>query len=999
MADVFNFYVRDNRKINFEIVEPIMREDSGVTDFRFHIPKTLNGLEVSDWSWWFVFVNAKKEKYSVALTLSDDPESPLEFNIATYTVDYAMSIKAGAVQFALEAINTGTGGAIDNEWHTLTYETKVKETLQGNQAEYAETEADIISALLQEVRTKMDQIVGGATPTPVASVSAMTDTSKLYLLTTDGEWYYYNGSAWVSGGVYGAGVTDAIPTHGSTNAVQSGGVYEVVSGLDDRLSSAEEEVGEKQNRVISSTPVTDVEIISENDEANLATKSKHIDCTVTESDGVITLTVPISKGVQWILFGGGTTSVADSTLTGNVQTILEFDYTTNSVKTDATIVDKNNDTEAVRLTTGTSHAKIVLDADTVKYVYLMVQDYASNEVTVSISNVQLYYQAYSAIEETVEEALADLRANQLTFATKTELQAVETSISGKQDENIELVIETGREVLSSGEEGTLASKSVHVDCTVTESGGVITLTVPSGKGVQWILFGGGTGLNPPASALTGDVELVFEFDCTTNSVKTDATLVDTNNTTKAVRIPSGSSHVKVVMSATTVKYVYLMVQDYASNEVTVNISNVNLYYHTEETEQTTVIDAIKENTQSVLGKISDMQTDIPNVCIQPLSIDADAEIYKTIKTYNNATVAYENGQIVLQPVAEWTTTQQWVIFGDAAIPVANYIPMENVPSTLTLEFDYSTEASNARIYVTDRENHNTSKKLASGNNLHFKAQYDYTTVGNVFFNIENSSDAGKTIYVWNVRLYYGGRFDGTAITEFVRYIGEKAGYTSANVSYKKLLTIGDSLSNICPWQPYVMDILNIPFMTKSGGVGYTVANVSASSIYNAVMSLTADSLVDLVIFWGGTNDYGQGVVIGDFDTQLDQSTRDSTTFYGGYMDCVEHLLGLYPDKRIVLVGTIIRSSGGQSGKEVNARNHTNSAGNKLDDYVDAVRKIAEWYGLPFVDLLRTAGISMQNIDSYLYIQGDTSNRYYLHLSNWGSEQIGKRIGSFIKSIG
>lgn len=236
MADVFDFYVRDNRKINFEIAEPIMREDSGVTDFRFHIPKTLNGLEVSDWSWWFVFVNAKKEKYSVALTLSDDPESPLEFNIATYTVDYAMSIKAGAVQFALEAINTGTGGAIDNEWHTLTYETKVKETLQGNQAEYAETESDIISALLEEVRTKMNQIIGGATPTPVPAVSQMTDTSKLYLLTTDGEWYYYNGSAWVSGGVYGAGIQIDSTLSKSGQAADAKKTGDAITSLKEDLS-------------------------------------------------------------------------------------------------------------------------------------------------------------------------------------------------------------------------------------------------------------------------------------------------------------------------------------------------------------------------------------------------------------------------------------------------------------------------------------------------------------------------------------------------------------------------------------------------------------------------------------------------------------------------------------------------------------------------------------------------------------------------------------------
>ena len=45
MAERYDFYVHDNRKITFNLTEPIMREDSGVTDFLFHIPKVLNELE------------------------------------------------------------------------------------------------------------------------------------------------------------------------------------------------------------------------------------------------------------------------------------------------------------------------------------------------------------------------------------------------------------------------------------------------------------------------------------------------------------------------------------------------------------------------------------------------------------------------------------------------------------------------------------------------------------------------------------------------------------------------------------------------------------------------------------------------------------------------------------------------------------------------------------------------------------------------------------------
>lgn len=341
MAERYDFYVHDNRKITFNLTEPIMREDSGVTDFVFHIPKILNELEVSDWAWWLVFVNANKEKYSIALTLSDDPESPLERNIATYTVDYAMSIKAGSVQFALEAINTGTGGAIDNEWHTLTYETKVKETLQGNQAEYAETESDIISALLEEVRTKMNQVIGGATPTPVPAVSQMTDTSKLYLLTTDGEWYYYNGSAWVSGGVYGAGVVDSAPTQGSTNAVSSGGVYSALDDKADKDSTPES----------ASTVEDDADLYVCDDEGNVLAEFEdgHFRTKNFDTKKVLRTTpTDASSGAFDLIDTQG--NVVLRIVSGEVQT-KHFD----SAEANAKIQNAETDIEALKETVGSEY--------------------------------------------------------------------------------------------------------------------------------------------------------------------------------------------------------------------------------------------------------------------------------------------------------------------------------------------------------------------------------------------------------------------------------------------------------------------------------------------------------------------------------------------------------------------------------------------------------------------------------------------------------------------
>ena len=53
------------------------------------------------------------------------------------------------------------------------------------------------------LQSQINGLASGA-PIPVANVSGMTDTSKIYVNTTDGYWYYYDGDSWEQGGVYQA---------------------------------------------------------------------------------------------------------------------------------------------------------------------------------------------------------------------------------------------------------------------------------------------------------------------------------------------------------------------------------------------------------------------------------------------------------------------------------------------------------------------------------------------------------------------------------------------------------------------------------------------------------------------------------------------------------------------------------------------------------------------------------------------------------------------------
>lgn len=157
MADIFNFYVYDDRSIRYELAEPIMLEDKNVTQFRFRIPKSLNGFDMSDWEWWFIFVNPKGTKYTTLLELTDDEDEPEEYYVATYTVGYGFSGIVGTVRFSLEALYAD-GESIVNEWHTRTYSTTVTDTLQGHRAIIPEPEGQSSTGITEEVKQALLQI-------------------------------------------------------------------------------------------------------------------------------------------------------------------------------------------------------------------------------------------------------------------------------------------------------------------------------------------------------------------------------------------------------------------------------------------------------------------------------------------------------------------------------------------------------------------------------------------------------------------------------------------------------------------------------------------------------------------------------------------------------------------------------------------------------------------------------------------------------------------------
>ena len=80
----------------------------------------------------------------------------------------------------------------------------------------------------EQIEALQNQIKASTNGSPLAadSISEMTDTSRIYVNTTNGHWYYYSNSSWNDGGVYQAiEIADESVTPKKTDFVQSYNVF------------------------------------------------------------------------------------------------------------------------------------------------------------------------------------------------------------------------------------------------------------------------------------------------------------------------------------------------------------------------------------------------------------------------------------------------------------------------------------------------------------------------------------------------------------------------------------------------------------------------------------------------------------------------------------------------------------------------------------------------------------------------------------------------------
>ncbi|MBR2334788.1 MAG: SGNH/GDSL hydrolase family protein [Clostridia bacterium] len=147
---------------------------------------------------------------------------------------------------------------------------------------------------------------------------------------------------------------------------------------------------------------------------------------------------------------------------------------------------------------------------------------------------------------------------------------------------------------------------------------------------------------------------------------------------------------------------------------------------------------------------------------------------------------------------------------------------------------------------------------------------------------------------------------------------------------------------------------------------------------------TMDDDADVVVVFGGTNDYGHG------DAPIGTpSDRDGNTFFGACHKLFSDLVNKYPSATIVVMTPLHRTG------EDNPRGDCNKPHDyaPLSTYVKIIKDVAEYYSLPLLDLWSISGIqpNVEAIRAKYCPDG-------LHPNDAGHVLIKNRLVGFLKTL-
>ncbi len=145
---------------------------------------------------------------------------------------------------------------------------------------------------------------------------------------------------------------------------------------------------------------------------------------------------------------------------------------------------------------------------------------------------------------------------------------------------------------------------------------------------------------------------------------------------------------------------------------------------------------------------------------------------------------------------------------------------------------------------------------------------------------------------------------------------------------------------------------------------------------------TMDPDADIVVIFGGTNDFGHGdAPLGTFED------TDEYTFCGAMKSLLERTINRYPDALIVVMTPLHRLS------EASTVNEIGLPCEPLETFVRTEKEIAAHYGIPVLDLWSVSGIQ-----PLVPIMKERYTADGLHPNDRGAERVADRLIGFLNTL-
>ncbi|MBR7132579.1 MAG: SGNH/GDSL hydrolase family protein [Clostridia bacterium] len=151
-----------------------------------------------------------------------------------------------------------------------------------------------------------------------------------------------------------------------------------------------------------------------------------------------------------------------------------------------------------------------------------------------------------------------------------------------------------------------------------------------------------------------------------------------------------------------------------------------------------------------------------------------------------------------------------------------------------------------------------------------------------------------------------------------------------------------------------------------------------------IRALSMDKDADVIVVFGGTNDYGHGnAPLGEM------SDRTPFTFYGAVHTLCTELLEMYPQADIVFLTPLHRCD------EDNLRGDGTKSKEfaTLKDYTNILCEVLEYYSIPILDLYRTSQMQPEfDFIRNLYMPDG------LHPNDAGQKLLARKIIAYLRSL-